>query len=502
MIVATKEQMNAIDRRMAEEYGLPGLLLMEHAAMAVAKAAASMASAPGRCLVLAGPGSNGGDGFAAARILIRQGWQVDVALCGGKPPAGDAAVMAAGLERYAEEGRTVLFEGIGAGIEPGRYDLCIDGLFGTGCTRPLEGGMLEAVRWVNGSGLPVLAIDLPSGVAANDGRICGEAVRASATVVLGLPKPGNLIGPGAELGGRLIFADIGLDPVCAASAGHAMETLEPDILAKLPPRKNRSHKYTYGRVLLAAGSEAMPGAAVMASLAACRAGTGLVMAAIEKSASQVLFSQVPEAVGALYEKEGGMEAVSSAMDRADAILVGPGCGVDAATERLLEMALSQDRVPVVVDADGLTVLAGRLDLLESRKAQVILTPHHGEMARLAHTGTAAVSADPAGIARDFSRRYKAITVLKSHRTLVARPDGFIHINTTGSHSLATAGSGDVLAGMMASLLGQGCSAADAALLSVYCHGRCGELAAEKAGGRGVLAREIAELIPAAMEVAQ
>ncbi len=508
MIVVNKKQMNDIDRAMTDTYGLPSLLLMEHAAMAVADVVCGRFGTAGSCLVFAGSGNNGGDAFAVARILVSRGWIVDVVCPGDADRLGcDSAAMFSGIAKFIEDGEINLFKTLDL-VEAGRieYDLYIDGLFGTGCSRPIEGDAGVLIDWINGSGMEVVSIDIPSGIRADDGTICGRAVMADLTVTLGLPKPGNLLYPGAAFNGELICRDIGLYDECIERAGYDMEILEEEILLDIPIRVDHSHKYSYGRVLAIAGSSDMPGAAALSAHAAYKTGCGLVEVFTEDGGKGAVLAQVPEAVVTGYEKDGQMDVLKAklegSIERADAILIGPGCGVDAYTETMLEIVLAQKKAPVIVDADGLTVLSKRRDLLASKQAETILTPHYGEMARLAGTTSAAIEEGAVHHARTFSMEHDVVTVLKSDRTLIGLPDGFVFINIGGSHSLATAGSGDVMAGMAVSLLGQGCTLNDAAKLAVYCHARCGVLAEELNGGRGVIARDIIDLIPSAMEVGQ
>ncbi len=537
-LVATTAQVRAIDRRCATAYGLPTLALMENAGAAVASTAmrrlgrggvraargrASGQEAP-RVVAVCGKGQNGGDGFVAARHLAGAGCQVAVYLVAAREQVeGDARVNLEVLQRAgltvrelapptpAEASPVAEFWGALQRDLAGA-DLAIDALLGTGFRGPVRGDYRQAIEAINGAGCPVLAVDLPSGVAADTGQAGGEGVKATVTVTFGLLKPGLLLHPGAGLAGQVRVAGIGIPPQAVVAEEIDLALIDAGLVGPLAPRRAPdAHKGTAGHLLVLAGSPGFTGAAVLCSTSALRAGAGLVTLAIGQSLVGPMAAKLTEVMTLpLPERPAGGAAVELAPEaaaglltfaaRAQAMAIGPGLGLRATA--LVRELLPALRVPVVLDADGVRAYAGEphalRHALEAGLPSLVLTPHPGEMAALLGTTTEEVQADRLAAAREAARRTGAVVVLKGAPTIVADPGGnrpHCYINTTGNPALATAGSGDVLTGLVGALLAQRLGAREAALLGVWAHGRAADRPGREVGTAGLLAGEVATALP-------
>lgn len=514
MRVLNAAQMREADRRTIEDIGIPSLVLMENAGRQVVAAieAAYPDLAGFRVAVLCGRGNNGGDGFVAARVLWQRGVDVQVYVVGRIGDVrGDARANLDILGRLGLSAVEIAtdedWELHGGGVL--RSDLVIDALFGTGLTSPLAGLHETVADDLNAADVPVVAIDLPSGLSADSGTPIGTAIHASLTVTLAAPKVPLVLPPAEDLTGSLVVADIGIPRTVVEQVdGPRLDRLTRDELrVRMPAREADSHKGTYGHTLIVAGSRGKTGAAHLAAEAALRSGAGLVTVATPASALPVV-----AALGACYMTvaldETADGAVAAPAARAildgpyDAIAIGPGIGTADEQRAFVRALVAQARVPVVLDADALTVLAGEPAALAGRPDRpVVVTPHPGEMARLTGLSTAEVQADRVGTARAFAVAHGVFVVLKGHRTLVAGPDGAVSINPTGNPGMATGGSGDVLTGMIAAWLGQGLSPRDACDIAVYLHGAAGDLAADDVGEVALTAADlIAELGEAVLEL--
>ncbi len=509
MRIVLPETMRAMDDMAATAFAIPGIVLMENAARQVALEALSLPGAQeGVILLLAGPGNNGGDAFAAARHLLNAGCSVRVALL---VPAefvrGDAAVnldillrmgvpVAELSEPVSEEGWNALFRGC---------SLVVDGLFGTGLSRAPEGLAKAAIEAVNRFPGSVLAIDIPSGVDGRTGQTPGVAVRADATVTFAFGKPGLYLHPGAAHAGCVRVADIGMPTALMPFPEDRRQAVDATLVTQwLPRRPDNAHKGSVGTVLSVAGSRGMTGAAVLAAAAALRGGAGLVRCVLPEPLVPIVATLVPEAVVAAVPGHEGRWTADDADDAtawlpdADALLVGPGLPVDGETDLLLDRLLqaAADR-SVVLDAGALGLLADGEDIRSRLPGRVVLTPHAGEMARLMHATVAEVLADPMGCAETCARAWQAVVVLKGAGTVVASPDGRTFINTSGNSGMATAGAGDVLAGLIASLAAQGLDPVGAAVCGVYLHGLSGDLASASTSRQALLASDLVAGIGAA-----
>ncbi len=475
-----------ISDRFAVEQGVRGFDLMLRAGRALAVAAASQLPG-GRIAVLCGPGNNGGDGLVAAQALHEAGRDVIVLITRGADGyRGDAALArdACSLPLRAFE-PTLLDGATGA----------IDALLGTGATGAPRNPELEVIRTVAERGLPVIACDLPTGIDAATGEILGEAIQAIRTVTFHRPSPGHVVRPAKGRVGVLQVVDIGIP--AGAPVTSQTGALTDAVLRALPTRGGDSHKYAAGAVVVLAGGAKYPGAGLLCVRGAQRAGAGYVTAVVSEPAVALVRGAAPEAIVQAFPDESVDDVLAPLLaHRADAIVVGPGLGDDDHAAALIDAALGTDR-PVVLDADGLAPFAGTPERLR-RSAPLIITPHAGELARLLGLSSAQLSAARLGSVREAARRSQAVVVLKGDDTLIAVPDGRVAINDLPVPALATAGTGDVLAGAIGALLAAGIDPWLAACAGVRLHARAGRLAAAQAGAPdGVVAFDVAEHLPAA-----
>ncbi len=509
MIVVTAEQMRELDRLTIEKYGVPSLALMERAGTGIAQAILECfgRAAKKGVLIIAGKGNNGGDGFVVARLLKKKRIPCEVALLARKDEVSPDS--AHNLRAYLRlKGKVVEVTGDGLDLLSQRINgkgLLVDAILGTGMKNDVRGFYADAITLMNASGLPVVAVDIPSGLDADKGTPLGISIQAEMTVALGFAKVGEVIYPGSKYVGDLVVAEIGIDPKAVQEVAPKTEIMRQEEIRWLVPiREPDTHKGTYGHLLVIAGSRGKTGAAILASRAAMRTGAGLVTLAAPRSLNNIFASTLVEVMTEVLAENAAeeMEPLGDGewrrmIERKNALLFGPGIGVNDAARNNLRWLLRNLEVPWVIDADGLNNLAFDLDRLRSAKSPPVLTPHPGEMARLIGKDTATVNGDRIGVARAFATEYRCYVVLKGARSIIATADGKVFINPTGNPGMASGGMGDVLAGMLAALLGQGLSAEHAMKLGVYLHGFVGDRVAEK-GEIGLIASDIIEGLPAAM----
>ncbi len=508
MKIATPEQMNAIDGCSINEYGIPGILLMENAAMAIVSEAVSMmGGCKGRTVTaIAGRGNNGGDAFAAARMLHSRGASVKVYLIGQKAGiSGDALFNMTLLEKT---GNSIIeiaedhdLEMLTADIN--RSQLILDGIFGTGLSREVNGLAASAISRINASGKAVLAIDIPSGADGADGKVRGVCVKADVTVTFCMPKIGLVLNPGCEYVGKLIVAEIGTPPGAIDKQSIRIEMTDHEQVSDLLPiRRPDSNKGDYGRVMILTGSTGMTGCGCLCSMAALRCGAGLVYTAVPGSLAPIYGAAALEPI-ILQLEDGGRGCLSAEsageilkhLERMDVAAIGPGLTASDDIRLVVEQIIENSRAPLVLDADALNSISENPAILKKLKAEAVITPHPGEMARLTGLCIADIQKDRIGTASRFAAEYGVTVVLKGNRTVTAMPDGRIFINPTGNAGMATAGSGDVLAGMIAGLTAQGVCVCDAAVAGVYLHGLAGDCAAKSLGMHGMVAGDILLRIP-------
>jgi hydroxyethylthiazole kinase-like uncharacterized protein yjeF len=462
--------------------GTSGLALMERAGLAVAEAVRRKMPQGSRIAVMTGPGNNGGDGFVAARLLAEAGYEVSVGLLVGRDKlTGDAAFAAASWTGFTK------------GLSPGivdEADLIVDALFGAGLDRPIEGMAAQTIHAVNRSRLPVIAVDLPSGINGLTGKVMGAAIEANESVTFFRMKPGHLLQPGRHHAGRVTVADIGIRP-------DVLDTIRPKAWRNTPARWSLpelsfdQNKYTRGHCVVVSGPATRTGAARLAARAALRSGAGLVTVASPPESLAANAAQLTAVMLLPMDGSGGLSAIL-ADQRRNAIVIGPALGLDEASVDLVEVALGS-RAAVVLDADALGAFTGKGERLfsriKSRSAPVVMTPHEGEFSKLfpdiAPTESKMIRA------RLAATQSGAVVILKGADTVVAAPNGDVLIADNAPPQLATAGSGDVLAGIVGGLLAQGMPVLQAAAAAVWLHGEAG-----LAKGRGLIAEDLPEVLPA------
>lgn len=510
MKLVTAKEMKALDVQAQNDYAMPGILLMDNAAQAVAEAVheALTALEGERVVVFCGGGNNGGDGLGAARWLQSYGVSVRAFVVGAALDAvqGDAAIELAmftkaggRVEALSTEDDWVLAE-----LAASKADVLVDALLGTGFHGELEGDVLRACELLNKSEKYILAVDVPTGVNADNGAVSENAVRADHTVTMALVKTGLLLYPGREYCGDIELADISMPVKLVEEYQSDKYRLTDEIVRELLPlRKANAHKGDAGRVVICAGSPGYTGAAALASDAAVKAGAGLVSLYTPLSSRDVLAIKLTEVmVHGLLERMPGIlgggaaSDVASSAEAADVLAIGPGLGTSESTQEAVRTILQKITTPVVIDADALTALAGHTEILAAMQAQKVLTPHPGEMARLTGLEIAEIEADRINIAKKYAEQWQAIVVLKGAPTVIGCPNGTVYVNSTGNSSLATGGSGDVLTGIIAGLAAQEISLQEAAICGVYLHGMAAELTGIDIG---LAAGELAALLPQARE---
>ena len=507
MKVANAAQMRGLDRRAIEDYKIPGMVLMENAALAVVHA---MEARYGpienkRVVIACGKGNNGGDGLAIARHLANRGAMTSVFLVGNsKSLTGDAAAnydicrqMSIPLREVADPRQLGAFS---SSIK--KADVVVDALLGTGIVPPVRGMVSRVVKRINAGEAPVVAVDLPTGLNADSSEVSGEVVQADLTVTLGLPKISLAQYPSLSRAGEVHVADISLPVDLVRQADIPLSLIEGSILERLPERRPDLHKGNTGKVLVVGGCHGMPGAVTMTSMACLRVGAGLVYGAMPSAVRRSFHQRLMEGIAVTLpdsEEDCLTGASLSSLLRASrgktVAALGPGIGLDPETGEMIRSLIQKIRIPVILDADGITQIANDPEVLKKAKIPVILTPHPGEMARLTGASRERLATRRVDLAREFAADYGVIVVLKGARTVVAEPRGNAWINTTGNPGMATAGTGDVLTGIIAGLVAQGMRPLEAALSGVHLHGACGDRAAKRRGDRGLLARDLLHELP-------
>lgn len=515
MKIVTASQMQELDRRTIHEAGVPGKVLMERAGSGVVAALEHTFGSPhGKTMtIFCGKGNNGGDGFVIARLLRRKQCKVHVCLLANhRDLKGDAKTM---YQRFAK--LTGASKVLANPSEDKMHqlikksDLLVDALLGTGISSPVRDQYQTAIEAMNASGLPTIAVDIPSGINTDTGAIMGIAVQARLTATFGPSKLGLYLGPAIDHVGEIHYVDIGIPCDYIDNLNVSVELMTQSSIKDLfPERKPSSHKGTFGHAGIIAGSPGKTGAASLAAQAALRVGTGLVTVAIPESANvsleaktlEVMTIPMPETHEHTFSLA-SLPLLKEFTQTRDAIGVGPGLTTQKETVQLIHSLLSGIDRPCVIDADALNALTDHTALLRTCRSTPILTPHPGEMARLMGNMSAQdINADRLAIAKDFAQAYSCILVLKGARTIVAGPDGQTAICPTGNPGMATAGMGDVLTGMIAGLLAQGLIPWDAARIGVFLHGLAGDLAAQTFGQAGLIARDLLNCIPQAILTVQ
>ena len=513
MLLLTAAEMRELDRATIEGGHATGDALMERAGAGVAEAM-ERRYGPAlalRIVVLCGTGNNGGDGFVAARHLRARGAEIHVGLIGERERVrGEARVH---LDRLEREGAGVAEIGSEEALRRllasrARWDFALDALLGTGSRVGLEGliaGAAQALRDLDDAGTRVVAVDLPTGVHPDTGEIARRAVRADLTVTFGHPKRGQWLYPGRAFVGALEVVDIGLIPAPDAARFPVELATGIDIANLLPLRDPRAHKGASGRVLIVGGAPGLTGAVTLAARGATRAGAGYVQCAVPEGLCDILAVKLttemtlaaPQSAGRTLARA-ALERIQAWAERADAVLIGSGLSRDPESAGLARALVAARALPTVLDADGLNAYEGTEGFDSRSGAPLVLTPHLGEMGRLTGDTPASLEARRIEAAREWAARWKAVVVLKGAPTVTAAPDGRATVNPTGNPGLATAGTGDVLAGMIVALLAQRLDPYDAARAAAYVHGLAGDRVAGVKGPLGLDAADVAEAVPAGL----
>jgi NAD(P)H-hydrate epimerase len=508
MKIVTAEQMRRIEQIAIEDMGIPSILLMENAAIRLAghclKALDGIENP--RVIIVCGPGNNGGDGMALARLLHNKGVETKVIFAGDMSTVkGDPAAYLGIIRKLGITIETIPLTGNHPDISTAikACDLTVDALLGTGLARNVEGNYKYLVDTINNYAKHIISADIPSGVHSDTGQIMGCAVKANQTVTFGYPKIGLYAHPGAAYAGKIHIEDISLPPALINKVEANAEILtDSEAGHLLPVRSQRSNKGDFGRILVFAGSNEMPGAAALVCSAPYMVGGGLVCACVlphvadivHKWQREVITRIVPEMNGMYCKKS--IEAAAQEIDRAGVIVLGPGIGRSPGVTEFVQELIAMAKVPLVLDADALFAVSEDINILKTLKAPCVITPHPGEMSRLTGQTVSGILDNIIGTAAGFSREFNVVTLLKDAHTIVANTDGKIYINTTGNDALSKAGTGDVLTGMIAGFIAQGSCAYNASILGAYIHGKSGEAAAINKSNYGVTAADLLNNIPA------
>lgn len=510
MYLVSAQEMRELDRLTIERYGTPGHVLMERAGIGATEALLNTFPyvQTAAVLVVAGKGNNGGDGFVIARLLKKKGVTCEVVLAAKKTEVrGNALRNLTAFVRL--RGRVTEV------TEPSQLDLVqekltrcgliVDALLGTGLNAPVQGLMAALIDLINASGVPVVAVDIPSGLDTDRGEPLGTAIQADLTVTFGYPKLGQVTDAGVEYVGALVVVDIGIAPEAIEVVHPRTKLLTREAVgALIQARPPAAHKGDFGHLLVLAGARGKSGAALLCGGASLRVGTGLVTLAGPSSLNAVFSSVLIEAMtipmperpdGSFSLNEG---AVTRALQGKTAVAFGPGVGVSKDTIGLTHCLLVNAKHPLVIDADGLNCLATDVGVLHDTLSPVVLTPHPGEMARLIEKNSAEVQANRLAVARTFAKQYHCYVILKGAHSVIATPDGQVWINPTGNPGMASGGMGDVLTGIVAGLLAQGYPPPEACQIGVFLHGYAGDLAAQEKGEVGILAHDLIERLPSGL----
>jgi len=512
MKIVTAKEMQEIDRIAIDDYGISGIVLMENAAKGVV--ASLFKKFPDikdkKVGIFAGKGNNGGDGLAVARLLTDEDISVTVYLLSKKDMLkGDAKTN---LEKAEEMGVKIFeitsldeLEDVKDNIL--KNDIFIDAIFGTGLTSGVKGYYINVIKFINSSKKFILSIDIPSGLSSDTGEIIGGHINADMTVSLCLPKIGEIIYPAAEYVGDLEVVDIGIPELIINNRDIKINLIEEkDAAGILPKRKPDTHKGTYGHLAVIAGSRGKGGAAALSSISALRAGTGLVTLALPKCLNVSFEAGIPEVMTLPLPdtKEGtidksALNTLINFLEGKSAVLIGPGITTNPSTSSLIKNLVKKISCPMLIDADGLNIIADKIELLKDKPFPVIVTPHPGEMARMLNTTSKEIQTNRIEASRKLSAEYGIYVILKGARTIVATPEGEVYINPTGNPGMATAGTGDVLSGIIVGFMAQGLSARDSSILGVYLHGLAGDIAAEKLSQTALIASDLIKTFPEAIK---
>lgn len=494
--ILTAAEMKKCDETASLTYGIPSLVLMERAALETVRVILDKYGSDIYVGVVAGCGNNGGDGVAIARILREYGVGAEIHLIGDVKKCSPETRQQ--LDIAKSLGIPVHF-----GLDNTIYDVLIDAIFGIGLTRAVEGVYRNAIMAMNESRARIVAVDMPSGINSDDGSVMGVAVKAELTVTYAYRKLGQVLYPGTQYAGEVICVPIGIPQEAHGERKNSIMTFNRQDL-KLPSRNPAGNKGSFGKVLLVAGSKNMGGACQLAALSAFRIGAGMVRVFTAEENRESLLRKVPEVIVNTYRDDGGSvltaeeeSVLQEGLKWADIIAVGPGISTSAKAVFLVEYIMQNNQKPMIMDADALNILAEKQELIQQlevghreQNQEIVLTPHLGELARMIKYPVAQLQKDVIGYCKSFAKKYCATLVCKDARTFVAKRYKMTYVNTSGNDGMATAGSGDVLTGIIAGLMAQGMTGFDAAVMGTYIHGLAGDYAKEKTSAYYIMAQDI------------
>ncbi len=512
MKVLTSKQMRNLDNRAIQEFGIPGSILMENAGLGITQEIEKKFPEIHKenVVIVAGKGNNGGDGFVVARHLFNRGCKPCVLLFASKKNVkGDAGLNLSIADKMGipikEIPSVEAWE-----KERGRIfhaSLLVDAIFGTGLFEPAKGLHAQVIEDINRSHAFKVAIDIPSGLSSDNFQIIGPCVKANLTVTMAAPKVAHVFPPSEEYVGKWVVVDISIPSFLFEDEAIGLEIIERSrVQTCFLPRGKDTHKGTFGHLFVLSGALGKTGAAVLAGKAALKMGAGLVtvgtpqscLPIIARSMPELMTEPLPETSSRTLSVE-AMEDIQILLKGKDAVLIGPGISTHESTTELVLSLLPQLKIPVVLDADALNIVSEKPEVLKKMSHPVILTPHPGEFARVLHASTKTVLKEKLTLAPQLAQDYGVYLILKGYKTLVACPDGRVYINPTGNPGMATAGSGDVLSGMIAAMMMQESSLVDALLASVYVHGLSGDIAAERVGEKSLTAGNLIARLPSAIK---
>jgi ADP-dependent NAD(P)H-hydrate dehydratase / NAD(P)H-hydrate epimerase len=476
MKIATTQIMRNIDQYCINVLGIPGIVLMENAALKIVK---NIPEGSKNFVIVCGSGNNGGDGFAVARHLLNRGNHVEIFFLGTEDNMSSDALV--NINILKNMGVIIIKINNNEDLEILREKIIdnettIDAIFGTGLSRKVEGIYSLVISIINENSKYILSIDVPSGFDCNSGKVMGNCIKSNKTVTFELYKKGFLGYESDSLTGEIVIEKIGI-PSSVIEKFHENEyIMDIDFIKKLIKKRNKySHKGDYGRTLILAGSPGFTGAAYISTQAAVRSGAGLVTLCCDSSIQNILSTKLVEAMTSSTNDESGLDSL---ITKSNCIAIGPGLGNNNNTLKLLEKVLLNSKCPVVIDSDGLNVLEGNLEILKNKKSQIVLTPHMGEMARISGFSIDEINENKIDIAKEFARKYDVVLLLKGFNTIIT--DGkTLQINPTGSSAMASGGMGDCLTGIIASFISQGYDIFTAACVGAYIHGYCGDKLSKK-----------------------
>ncbi|MBU4485058.1 NAD(P)H-hydrate dehydratase [bacterium] len=513
MKLVTSKQMQALDQAAINNMGVPSLDLMENAGRGVAEEV--RLSFPHQqnpnISIVVGKGNNGGDGLVAARYLIEWGYNVEIFLLGAPDSLSPDSVE--NLKKLKDKNPKIhvidTFDDLKNldGVLR-NSNVVVDAIFGTGLNAEVSGKYFEIIQYINRLHKPVIAVDIPSGLSADNGKPLGVAIKAAKTITFAVAKVGLVNAPGNEYAGELKVIDIGIPNELLEKAKFSYFLNTPEYFKKyFCKREAESHKGTYGHAVIVAGSFTKIGAGFLTSHSALRAGAGLATYILPEHAYTKFDARYPEIMcepvvdkgKGHFIQESVSQLLSFAKDK-NVVAIGPGIGVEKETQKFVLEVISRLSLPMVIDADGINCISGMLDVLRKRMADIVLTPHPGEMSRLTGLETKEIVENKIEISKKFAQVYQVYLVLKGNRTVIATPDGKVYINPTGNPGMATAGMGDALTGVIAGFVAQGIPFLDAILAAVYIHGLAGDMTAEESGDIGLITTDLIKRVPKAIRL--